>query len=162
MMLGEILGFDSGKVENEGSPDPWWIAADACLVFEDHAGAGSNAVIDVKKARQASSHPNWMRQNVPASAEAKILPVLVTPAKRVSAAAVVHLDGVALWPLDKMKQWAEQALATVRQVRQTFIEPGDLNWRSKTAEAFQQNNISARPLFEALKKVQAARVLQVD
>jgi hypothetical protein len=161
-LLGEIVGFEAGKVEDEGSPDPWWIAGDACLVFEDHAGAGDGSFIDVKKARQVSSHPNWMRTNVPASTQAKILPVLVTPAKRVSAAAVPHLTGVALWPLAEMRQWAEKALATVREVRKAFVEPGDLTWRARAAELFQQNNLSARPLFEVLIKKQAAKMLKAE
>lgn len=35
--LGELLGFDVGKIEADATPDPWWIADDLCLVFEDHA-----------------------------------------------------------------------------------------------------------------------------
>jgi len=38
-LLGEMVGSDANKVEEEESPDPWWIVGDVCLVFEDHAGA---------------------------------------------------------------------------------------------------------------------------
>jgi len=158
-LLGEMLGFDADKVEEEGSPDPWWIVEDVCLVFEDHAGAQNSSSIDVKKARQVSSHAGWMLANVPASKQAKILPVLVTPVKKVHAKAVAHLEGVALWPLEELKKWAQIALATLRELRKTFIEPGDLDWREKAAELFQENSLSARPLFEKLKSTPAAKHL---
>jgi hypothetical protein len=161
-LLGEIVGFDAGKVEEEGSPDPWWIAGDACLVFEDHAGAKDTSVIDVTKARQASSHPDWMRANVPESKDCRILAVLVTPVKRVSPKAVVHLAGVALWPPDELRKWANNALATLREVRRTFAEPGDLEWRAKAAELFKQQNLSAHELFEKLQRNQAAKVLRSE
>ena len=158
-LLGEIVGFDVGKVEEEGSPDPWWIVKDVCFVFEDHAGAKPSSSIDVKKARQVSSHPDWMRANVTASEQARILPVLVTPVKKVHSKAVAHLGGVALWSVDDFKKWAQTALATLRELRKTFVEPGDLGWREKAAELFQGNNLSARPLFEKLKSTPAAKRL---
>jgi hypothetical protein len=127
-LLGELLGFDAGKREEDGSPDPWWIAGNLCLVFEDHAGAGSSAIIDATKARQAAGHPNWMRSNVEAAAGAEILPVLVTPATSAKEGAIPHLGSVALWPLDEFRAWAQAALAVVREVRKTFVEP-DLVWR---------------------------------
>ena len=161
-LLGEMVGFEVGKVEEEGSPDPWWIAGDACLVFEDHAGAQESSTLDVKKARQVSSHPAWMVANVPASQNAKILPVLVTPVKKVSSKAVAHLTGVALWPVKDLQQWAQNALATLRQARRTFFESGDLTWRENAAELFQQNDLSARPLFDKLRKMPAAKYLKPE
>jgi hypothetical protein len=158
-LLGEMVGFDAGKVEEEGSPDPWWIVGDVCLVFEDHAGAKNTSSIDVKKARQVSSHPNWIQANVPASQQARILPVLVTPVKKIHSNAVAHLRGVALWPVEDMKKWAQNALATLRELRKTFVEPGDLGWREKAAELFEEKNLSARPLFERLKSAPATKHL---
>jgi hypothetical protein len=49
---------------------------------------GEDGELDVTKARQASSHPDWMRVNVVASATCNILPVLVTPAQFIRAAAI--------------------------------------------------------------------------
>jgi hypothetical protein len=100
-----------------------------------------------------------MRANVPASNLAKILPVLVTPVKKVNSKAVAHLTGVALWPLIDLQKWAQSALAVLRELRKTFVEPGDLGWREKAAEFFLENNLSARPLFEKLKSMPASRYL---
>src|SRR3984957_7841453 len=159
-LLGELVGFDSGKVETEGSPDPWWISGKLCFVFEDYVGAQKGAAVDVTKARQVSSHPQWMRANVEASAESKILPVLVTPAKMVKKSAVPRLAGVALWTVEKVRAWAENALATIRELRKTFVEPGNLSWRARAAEAFDQNGLAARRLFEELEKSPASKNLK--
>lgn len=151
-LLGELIGFDSGKEEIDGSPDPWWIAGEICFVFEDHAGAQDRSAIDVTKARQASSHPNWMRDHVEACANAEIIPVLVTPVSKAKEGALPHLTDVSLWPLSDFRAWAETALATVREVRSIFPEPGNLIWRARAAELFQQNTLDAPGLAATLKK----------
>ena len=137
-LLGGILGFETGNRETDGSPDPWWIAGDTCFVFEDHAAAKNSSVLDVRKARQVASHPAWMRKHIGAGTEADILPVLVTPVKKVKQSAVAHLDGVGLWPLDQFRDWAAEAISIIRELRRTFVEPGDLTWRATAAEAFKQ------------------------
>ncbi len=154
-LLGEMLGFDAGKKESDGSPDPWWIASKICLVFEDHAGArdNPNALIDVTKARQAASHPNWMRTNVPASSETEYLAVLVTPASTVKEGAVPHLNNVAIWPLNDFLDWAKNALDALRQIRRTFGESGDLVWRTEAAEVFENYGLDALSLFKKLKSI---------
>ncbi|MHB1141658.1 MAG: DEAD/DEAH box helicase [Sulfuricaulis sp.] len=158
-LLGELIGFDSHKEETEGSPDPWWIAGGVCLVFEDHVGAKNDSV-SVAKARQVSTHPAWMRENVDACKNADILPVLVTPATKVKQAALPHLANVALWRVNEFKKWAHAAIAVVRKLRQTFTEPGDLAWRAEAAVAFQQNCIDAEGLAKLLRTQLAKDKLQ--
>jgi hypothetical protein len=134
--LGEHLGFVAGKKETDTSPDPWWLIGDICLVFEDHADAKLHgAVISATKARQAASHPDWIKEKVPGARDAKVLPVLVTHAKKAADGAMPVLKRVAYWELDAFRSWAEKALVTVRQLRRTFVEPGDLDWRAQAAEA---------------------------
>jgi hypothetical protein len=149
-LLGELIGFESGKKEIDGSPDPWWIAGGICFVFEDHAGAQEDSALDVSKARQVSSHPNWMRHNVEAAANAEIIPVFVTPVSKVKEGAVSHLQGVSLWPLSEFRAWAEAAVATVRELRSAFLEP-NLNWRTRAAELFTQHDLDASGLAARLK-----------
>ena len=159
-LLGEMLGFVAGKEETDGSPDPWWIAGKLCLVFEDHAGAAPNSVLDVTKARQASSHPNWMKANVPAAADASCLAVIVSPVSTVKEGAIPHLDNVAFWPLNEFQEWAKQALTLLREIRRTFSEQGDLFWRTQAAEAFENNGLDAESLFNKLKHRLASELLK--
>ena len=155
-LLGELIGFESGKEEIDGSPDPWWIAGGICFVFEDHAGAQEESALDVSKARQVFSHPNWMRDHVAASSNTEIIPVLVTPVSKVREGAVPHLQGVSLWPLSEFRAWAEAAVATVRELRSTFIEPGNLIWRARAADLFAQNGLDVPGLAARLRQ-RAAR-----
>ena len=159
-LLGELLGFTADNAETDGSPDPWWIAGNICFVFEDHAGAQDKSVLGVDKARQTSSHPTWIRENIEASVETTILPVLITPVKKVRKSAVAHLDNVAVWPLDQFRCWAEKAVAIVREVRRTFLEPGDLEWRQMAAEKFGQNSLDASGLYAKLKSQSVADFLE--
>lgn len=147
VLLGEHLGFSAGKRETDASPDPWWIVGGIALVFEDHANAGNTAVVDATKARQAASHPDWMREHVPASAGASIQPVLVTPAKKAREGAMPHLGRVAHWDLEEFREWAETALVTVRELRRSFREPGDLVWRSQAAQALSEVGADAPGLY---------------
>lgn len=158
-LLGELLGFDSRKVETEGAPDPFWIASGLCIVFEDHVGA-KNDTVSLAKARQVSSHPVWIRENVDACNEAVIVPVLVTPAAKVKQGAVPHLNNVALWHVDEFKAWAQAAITVVRKLRQGFTEPGDLAWRAEAAVAFQQNCIDGKGLTAKLLAQPAKNKLQ--
>jgi len=148
VLLGEHLGFSAGKRERDASPDPWWIVGNIAFVFEDHANAHEDsAVIDATKARQAASHPDWMREHVPGSAGASIQPVLVTPAKRAKEGAMPHLGRVAHWNLDDFREWAEMALVTVRELRRSFREPGDLVWRAQAAAALSEVRADAPSLY---------------
>ncbi|HUX28610.1 MAG TPA: hypothetical protein VMV39_07470, partial [Terracidiphilus sp.] len=163
VLLGEHLGFSAGKRESDASPDPWWIVGSIALVFEDHANAkGETTIIDATKARQAASHPDWIREYVPAAAGASIQPVLVTPAKKATDGAIPHLGRVAHWNLGEFRQWAEQALVTVRALRRDFREPGDLVWRAQAADALKEVRadapglyawLAARPARDHLAKV---------
>jgi hypothetical protein len=133
VLLGQHLGFGAGKRKTDASPDPWWQVGDVAIVFEDHANAGTDAVIDATKARQAASHPDWVREHVPGAAGGTIQSVLVTPAKKAKEGAAPHLGRVSYWGLEEFRDWANTALDTVRELRRTFTEPGHLAWRAEAA-----------------------------
>jgi hypothetical protein len=159
--LGEHLGFTAGKREDDASPDPWWIVGDVTIVFEDHANAkGETSTIDATKARQAASHPNWMQEHVPASVGTRVVPVLVTPAKNAKEGAMPHLKKVAYWDVAEFREWAEQALVTIRELRREFQAPGDLAWRAQAAQALSQNRMDANSLFTWLADRPAANYLK--
>lgn len=160
VLLGEHLGFEAGKKEEDASPDPWWRVGDLAIVFEDHANAGQNAVIDATKARQAASHPDWMREHVPSTDGAKIQPVLVTPASKAKRGAMPHLARVAYWDLAEFRQWADSALSTIRELRRDFVEPGDLAWRAEAARKLGETRADAPGLSDWLSRRPARQYLQ--
>lgn len=160
-LLGEHLGFDAGKIETDASPDPWWQLGLHCIVFEDHANANEASTLDATKARQAATHPAWMRDNVPSCQPKKveIFPVLVTPVTKASTGALPHLGEVSLWNLTDFKVWATKAMYTIRELRKTFIEPGNLVWRAEAAQLLQTNQIDMLSLISHLKSQVAKELL---
>jgi hypothetical protein len=157
--LGTLLGFNAGKIESEGSPDPWWISDARCIVFEDYVNT-VDGTLSVTKARQATSHPDWMRANVAESAECEFLTVLVTPATKVSAAATVHAAGLLYWGLEDFRSFAAHALQVVRQLRTTFFEQGDLVWQANAAEQLKQQGVDFASICKRLLARPAIQCMQ--
>ena len=159
VLLGEILGFSADKRESDASPDPWWFVGSLCFVFEDHAGALSTSKLDATKARQAASHPNWIRANVPEVGQSEVLPILISPVSAAEAGAIPHLVGVGFWKLDDFTAWAQNCMRIIRELRRTFREPGDLVWRAEAAEQFIANKMDAKSIRDICFTRSAADIL---
>jgi hypothetical protein len=157
--LGRLLGYEAGNLESTGSPDPWWIADESlCLIFEDHSNAVSD-FIDVKKARQVSSHPNWARANLALSPRASIIPILVSPATKADKAALPHLETVLFWDIAAFREWADRALTVVRELRATFPGNADFAWRSEAMERYKRAAMDPQGLVALLAPLKASVVL---
>lgn len=160
--LGTLLGLTSGKVESTGSPDPWWMLHDGmCLVFEDHSDANDSGVIHVTKARQVASHPNWIKENVPAAKAATILPVLVTPATYADKDAMPHLRDVYVWSLAEFRAWAKNAVQVIRDVRRVFPGSGDLAWRGTAADKLKAAQLDPHTIAGSIVTKAADKVLKI-
>ena len=149
-MLGLHLGFEADKVESSASPDPWWHSGDVTFVFEDHANADPRSVLSPTKARQAASHPDWIRTNIPRISNGSILPVLISPVKKADQGALPSLKKVSFWEIDEFRNWANSALDVVRDLRRHFPGSGDLAWRAEAAERLVEARIEAKRLFDWL------------
>ena len=160
VLLGRTLGYIADNQETDAAPDPWWISGKICLVFEDHAGADATSTLSATKARQAATHPDWIRANVQIEKETEIAAVLVTPVSKAEDGARPHLGKVLCWPLSQFREWAKDALSTVRELRRSFIEPGDLVWRAQAAQAFEAKALDAENLLRRLKCNPASEYLK--
>ena len=159
--LGDFLGYSAGSSSEDAAPDPWWIADDSlCLVFEDHAEGKPETVYSVTKARQAASHPEWIRNNLPQLAQAEIIGVLITPCKRTTKGAIPSLKQVRYWHLDDFRAWMKNALQVLRDIRRDFPGAGNLTWRTAVAEKLKSANIAPQQLMQVLVKT-GAECMQV-
>ncbi|MCA1367218.1 DEAD/DEAH box helicase [Bradyrhizobium sp. BRP14] len=147
LKLGEHLGFEAGNREDDASPDPWWRIGDFVIVFEDHANAKADSALDATKARQAASHPDWIRDEIPGTKDSSIVPVLVTPVIKAKSGAMPHLGRVAYWSLGEFRKWADEALDVIRELRRSFVEQGDLAWRAEAMKKFADAKIAAPDLY---------------
>jgi len=150
-MLGELLGFSAGKVESSGSPDPWWRLSDYGIwVFEDHAGAQSTSKLSVLKARQAATHENWIRSHLRPPTTTPVTQILITPVTKTEKGGLCHLGNVKLWNLSGFREWVENALSTVRELRTTLTESGDLEWRAAALEILRERKLTAELMISHL------------
>jgi len=157
--LGKYLGFDADKVESEASPDPWWYKGDLVIIFEDHVDAEESSSLSATKARQAASHPKWLKDHDQSYKSCTILPVLVTPVTKVRDGAIPHLDGVSYWGANEFIEWSEKALNVIRELRKTFNGPGNLVWRATAAEELSKINADVLGLYEWLSNRPAQKYL---
>jgi hypothetical protein len=63
-----------------------------------------------------------------------------------------HLGRILHWDLDDFRVWAEEALVPVRELRRSFVEPGDLVWRAQAADALVSTRVDAPGLAAWLAK----------
>jgi len=73
--------------------------------------------LSVEKARQAASHPNWMRANVKEASGCSFLPVVVTPAVRMRRTAGPHAQGFYYWRYVDFVNFTDFALGIIRELR---------------------------------------------
>jgi hypothetical protein len=148
--LGEHLGFSAFNSSDSAAPDPWWIVnSSLCIVFEDHSEALETSTLDVKKARQAFSHPNWIKANVKElDADAKIVTVLITPVRKAEKEAIDNLADVYVWDLKDFRIWANKAISCIRGLRAEYPNSGDLMWRARASEKLEEYSISPEAIFD--------------
>jgi hypothetical protein len=159
--LGDLLGFSAGKVQVEGSPDPWWLVKNnVCFVFEDHAGGKTDSCLNTSKARQAMAHPDWIRGNLSYSSEGEIISVVVTPATRADQGAKPVLHHFYVWPLNEFIPWAEKAISVVRTLRAKFPGSGDLVWRAEAMDLLKTERLDAASIKELVCERPADKYFQ--
>ena len=151
--LGYLIGYISGNSEDEGAPDPWWKSEESyCFVFEDYSEAGSESVLSVTKARQAASHPDWVKDRLNLDNHTTITPVLITSSRKTTLGAVPHLRKVRYWHLPDFQRWACNALAVIRELRRKYPGECNLGWRAEAANALRKANIGPTQLLTFLSK----------
>lgn len=150
--LGLLIGFEAGNIEDDASPDPWWILSDnLCIVFEDHS-EGTAEYFSATKARQATTHDNWIKENLPVDKDIEIIKVLITPVKKAHKGAFPHLKDVYIWTLDDFRAWTIIILGELRARRNEFSSEGDLFWRVDTKDSYIKNKLSPKILAETIRK----------
>ncbi|SFO40696.1 Helicase C-terminal domain-containing protein [Cohaesibacter marisflavi] len=154
--LGKLLGFSSGNDESDAAPDPWWLGEKIGVVFEDHADGKESTVFGATKARQASSHPKWIKKNVPGTENMEIFPVLVTPCTQAKSGADPQLDNVRYWALNDYVLWVSRAVAVLRELKGTFPGEGDLVWRAEAEQKLEAESLTLNALLANLPMATSA------
>lgn len=148
--LGTVLGFSAGNDESDAAPDPWWLGDKIGIVFEDHEAGSETTVFGATKARQASSHPKWIKKKVPGTDSMDIFAVLVTPCVEAKSGADPQLDNVRYWRLADYSKWVNHAISVLRELKGTFPGEGDLIWRSEAEQRLEAEGLTLESLVKNL------------
>lgn len=151
--LGTLLGFLSENPTTDGAPDPYWIIREhLCFVFEDYSRASENTELPIKKARQATLHKEWLRENEDRiGADTEVIPVLLTNAVCSGDGVRPFLDEVVVWPLSDFLSWSGRALDVIRDVRACLGEQDDLFWRVDAMRALREVQATPTSLLAKLR-----------
>ncbi|MBN8234918.1 DEAD/DEAH box helicase family protein [Halobacillus kuroshimensis] len=156
--LGRLLGFSSYNTEEETGPDPWWvIGSDFCIVSEDKIyepndddfPSIANKKVSAAHVRQASSHPQWIKNNEHRlEHEAKIIPVMITNAVSLEENARSISEEVYYKSYEDFLELAREGIALVRKLRQTFTQEGEESWRIRAMAEFQNRGLDPSSIIE--------------
>lgn len=147
--LGTMLGFTAGNDETDAAPDPWWLGEKIGVVFESHADGKVTTPFGATKARQASSHPKWIKKNVAGTEAMEISPILVTPCTKAKSGADPQLDNVRYWELNNFRVWAARAIAVLRELKGAFPGEGDLIWRAETLQRLETEGLTLEMILRS-------------
>ncbi|KYC35735.1 hypothetical protein WA1_08000 [Scytonema hofmannii PCC 7110] len=152
--LGRLLGYQAGNSNGDADPDPWWIAYDDfCIVFEDHSTDNHGNPLGANKVKQATLHPNWIKQNISSLCKkSEIIPVVVTPCKSITNGAKPHTQGLCYWNQQDFQAWAEKAITVLRELKRSFPGEANLEWRKRAMQAYQDNGLDPASLAKNLRK----------
>lgn len=136
LTLGSLLGYEAGKIQQEGTPDPWWLVGDEiCFVFEVHSAA-TKGKIGSAKSRQAALQDRYVREKLDLPKEAEVISVLLSDGRPDSEASSIYLTGTCLWPLADFRKWASACVDAVSDLRLGYSYTPDLRWRMRAAETY--------------------------
>lgn len=157
LLLGELLGYQAYKSEDDSAPDPCWVITESeGLVFEDYTAPTSEKPrIGKAKILQAKGHPDWLKQQFPKVTFKVIM---------CSATADITLDskpfeaGVCFLGTDDMRRFAEEAIRVIRLLWDSFPGSGDSQWRSSAATILRDNAFAPRDVIKRLTQTQLSSV----
>lgn len=151
--LGTLLGFVSDNSDATAAPDPWWTARLSGIVFEDYAEAEETSTFSPTKAKQAMGHVNWLKFNRPECVDIDFTTVIVTPVTKIYHGALPHVGDSLFWPLTDYIDWANNALAILRKLKNSFRNDEDWVWRAECLAEFEAKGLTMSGILNHVRKV---------
>lgn len=149
-LLGTFIGYNSENSEEDGDPDPWWIINDKiCIVSEDKIYKSLEHPIPIDHVRQADSHKKWiMNKFTTTEDKMKIITVLITNNEFIHDKALKYSDEIFYIKRNDFIDWALKAINSIRLIRRTFNNEGDLEWRASAADILIKEETTAFHFIE--------------
>lgn len=84
----------------------------------------------------------------------------MSPVSKAGDGAFPHLRSVAFWDLEDFRNWAQEALATLRRLKSSLPGAGDMIWRAEAERVLDEEGLSMARLRERLEGQIAYDVLE--
>lgn len=147
VLLGRLLGIESGNSERSGDPDPWWILGRQGLVFEDYTATGEKPVISKEKTLQAKAHPDTLVREHPGI---KFSVVFCTTSDKLHIAAIPHVGDICYINVENFKSFSEKCMIAIRELWDSFLAPGDVEWRELASRKIAKAKLSDDDIISIL------------
>lgn len=154
--LGRILGYVSEKSIEEGAPDPYWIFnSEKVVVAEDKIYDETNIGKSEKKiplvdVSEALRHEEWIKSKYPNVKE--IIPIFITNSDTIDDSAKIHAKSLYYVSRNEFIAWAIKATNIIREIWNTFCEPGNMEWRNSVYKRLVDEKITPLNFIEFSKK----------
>lgn len=121
--VGELLGFDARRPNDEGGPDGVWMLSDkVAIAFEAKSDETADGAISLSTVRQANSHPVWVKDHCQVASDADIFTVVITPRTTIDERAQRIVDTVFYIHADSVTDSADALVAALRRIRAQATE----------------------------------------
>lgn len=158
--LGELLGYQTGRIKGEGSPDPFWQVDDSLVfVFEDHSDSQEDATLRIRKARQAATHRNSVRKHLSLRDDAEVVTVLISNATKIDEEAEQHVRDVYFLSVGEFRTWAYDALEAIRHIRTSLWSNNDFAVREQALARMKDAKIAPEAFTAFVKQRTASDAL---
>jgi hypothetical protein len=151
--LGEMLGYISVNVNSTAAPDPYWIVnQNLCIVSEDKIYATEENELPVKHVKEAMGHKAWILANEKRiGKQCEVITIMLTNTRKIEEGARTFAKDI--WYINRQDfvKWALDALAAIREMRRTFIESGDMEWRNNANKIMEFHKTTPKDFLQLIQ-----------
>ena len=151
--LGEMLGYISINVNSTAAPDPYWIVnQNLCIVSEDKIYATEESEIPVKHVKEAMGHKSWILTNEKRiGKQCEVITIMLTNTEIIEDGARTFAKDIWYVNREDFVKWALDALSAIREMRRTFIESGDMEWRNNANNIMNLHKTTPKNFLQYIK-----------
>ncbi|WP_251700433.1 DEAD/DEAH box helicase family protein [Sporosarcina luteola] len=152
--LGAFLGYSSGNSDSDTAPDPWWIVNDNfCIVTEDKIYEDNTKSIPSRHIKQAKGHEDWIRDNVETlNKNSNIVTLFISNSTTIENSSKPFTKNIFYIERSQFVSWAVKAIESIRQVRRSFNNKGDLLWRLEAEKILNDYQTTPKHFVELIYK----------
>lgn len=149
--LGDLLGFISMNIDEDSSPDPFWILKnELCIVSECKIFESSEKAISSENIREATTHEQWLVSNGYITGKEEVYTVLITNSKYINQDAQNISDNLYYLSKDDVINFATKVFDVVKIAQSEFTEIGSIHWRQRANELLEKNKLTPKYIIQKI------------